>query len=73
MATEVAQLAAPSCSRPRPATDNGATDGRSNWLAVTPNHLQGSTGQLHMQLLATNQESVVFSNCQYNVFFDNTV
>ena len=28
--TEVAQLGTPSCSRPQPATDNGARDGRSN-------------------------------------------
>ena len=28
--TEVAQWAAPSCSRPQPATDNGVRDGRSN-------------------------------------------
>ena len=35
-ATEVAQWAAPSCSLPHSATDNGIIDGRSNWLAVTP-------------------------------------
>ena len=28
--TEVAQWAAPSCSQPQPATDNGVRDGRSN-------------------------------------------
>ena len=28
--TEVAQWGTPSCSRPRPATDNGVSDGRSN-------------------------------------------
>ena len=42
-ATELAQLGAPSCNLPQPATDNGARDGRSNWLAVTPFHSQGST------------------------------
>ena len=28
--TEVAQWAAPSCSQPQPATNNGVRDGRSN-------------------------------------------
>ena len=35
-ATEVAQWASPSCSRPQPSTDNGVSDGRSNWLPVNP-------------------------------------
>ena len=40
--TEVAQWGTPSCSRPQPATDNGARDGRSNLLVVPPT-LMGST------------------------------
>ena len=40
--TEVAQFGTPSCSRPQAATDNGARDGRSNWL-VTPPTLMDST------------------------------
>ena len=35
-ATEVAQWATPSCSRPQRASDNGVRDGRSNLLVVTP-------------------------------------
>ena len=34
--TEVAQWGTPSCSRPQPATDNGARDGRSNQLVAPP-------------------------------------
>ena len=41
-ATEVAQWATPSCSRPQPATDNGVRDGRSNRVAVNPSPLMGS-------------------------------
>ena len=41
--TEVAQLGAPSCSQPQPATDNGVRDGRSNWLVAQPHPTQGST------------------------------
>ena len=33
---EVAQLGTPSCSRPQPATDFGARDGRFNWLVAPP-------------------------------------
>ena len=40
--TEVAQWGTPSCSRPKPATDNGVWDGISNWL-VAPPTLIGST------------------------------
>ena len=40
--TEVAQWGTPGCSRPQPATDNGARDGRSNWLVAPPTRL-GST------------------------------
>ena len=47
MITDVAQWAAPSCSRPQPATDNSIRDGRSNWLAVTPHPLQGSDPEFH--------------------------
>ena len=42
-ANKVAQWAIPSCSRPLLATVNGARDGSSNWLAVTPHPLQCST------------------------------
>ena len=35
-ATEVAQLAAKSCSRPNPATGNGVREARSNRLVVIP-------------------------------------
>ena len=41
--TEVAQWAAPSCSWPQPATDNGVRDVRSDFLAVTLHLSQGST------------------------------
>ena len=41
-ADEVSQWGAPSCSRPKPATNNGVKDGRSNWLAVIPHPTQGS-------------------------------
>ena len=34
--TEAAQLITPSCSRTKPATDNGVRDGGSNWLVVPP-------------------------------------
>ena len=40
--TGVAQWGTPSCGRPQPATDNGARDGRSNWL-VSPPTLMGCT------------------------------
>ena len=41
--TEVAQLEAPCCSQPQPATDNGVRDGKSNWLlAVIPLPTHGS-------------------------------
>ena len=40
-ATEVAQWGTPSCSKPRPATDNDVRDDRSNWL-VAPPTLMGS-------------------------------
>ena len=42
-ATEVAQWVAPSCSRTQSATENVVRDVRSNWLAVTPHPLEGST------------------------------
>ena len=34
--SEVAQWETPGCSRPQPAPDNGARDGRSNWLVAPP-------------------------------------
>ena len=52
-ATEVAKLGAPSCSQPQPATDNGISDGRSNWLAVTPTLHRAAPYELH-ELLAVN-------------------
>ena len=57
-ATEVAQWAASGCSWPQSATDNGVRDGRSNWLAVTPHPLQGSTPEchFHMHMRAINKE-----------------
>ena len=49
--TEIAQLAAPSHSRHQPVTDNGVKDGRSNWLAVTPNPLQVYITEPHERLV----------------------
>ena len=45
--TEVAQWGTPSCSRPQPATDNGARDCRSNWL-VAPPTLRAVPPELHV-------------------------
>ena len=45
--TEVAQCGTNSCSRPQLATDNGARDGRSNWL-VAPPTLMSSAPELHV-------------------------
>ena len=56
-ATEVAQWADPS-SLPQPATDNGVTDDRLNWLAFTPPPIYlAVTPERHnctVQLSATN-------------------
>ena len=47
-ATEVALLAAPSCSLPQPATDHGVGDGRSNWLPLLPTLHRSVPGELHL-------------------------
>ena len=46
--TEVAQWGTPSCSRPQPATDIGARDGRSNWLIAPPPPSWAVPPELHV-------------------------